>query len=713
MTATIRKTSGFPGFLFLFVLVFGGAWAAQAPAAQGAGEGQDLLLRHREWLKITDTFILPAEKEAFLSLTNERDRDMFMEAFWKQRDPRPDTPRNEFREEIEKRFRFVMENFGRLALREAWQTDQGRIYMILGPPQSKDTYEGTSGLHPAVIWHYIGDPIKKLPQAFDLVFFQRGGGGEFRLYDPISDGPASLLVDTRQFNRNNPIEVFQKIKDIAPPLARAALTIVPNQMPSNYRPTPQNTMIIADIFASAKRGISTAYVNHFLNYRGIVGPEYLANFIESDASASLVRDGGRGMTFLHFAILPRHSSFDYDPSSDQYGCDFKLTVGLKSGETTVFQYVRDYPFRFPAGQVENVRKNGIAVQDIVPVAQGKFKLTVLLQNAVGKEFSLFEKSLDVPAETGPAELTEPFIGYGLQEAPEPDYAPYKLAGRRILTDPRATINRADTLVYGLSVLRLPPDLWAGGTVDVAAAGTMSGGKPVTLRTIKLSETEYSPTLTITGETPAVDLRPDYYELTFSLKNAAGRVLAATEANFILSPVAEVPRAVILHSTVPESRAFLFDYGLAVQYDQSGDAARAEEAYRKIQRDHPEFEEGMFRFANFLVRAGNNTEALEIVELFAASSNFRFDYFLIKGLALEEKGAWEAALANLLEARKLYGGDTRVLNALGGCYYRTGKKAEAREALNASLRLASGQAEVRALLERIEKERPEDPPTAFD
>ncbi len=67
---------------------------------------------------------------------------MFMEAFWKQRDSRLDTPRNEFREEIEKRFRFVMENFGRLALREAWQTDQA-IYMILGPPQSKDTYEWT------------------------------------------------------------------------------------------------------------------------------------------------------------------------------------------------------------------------------------------------------------------------------------------------------------------------------------------------------------------------------------------------------------------------------------------------------------------------------------------------------------------------------------------------------------------------------------------
>jgi len=170
-------------------------------------------------------------------------------------------------------------------------------------------------------------------------------------------------------------------------------------------------------------------------------------------------------------------------------------------------------------------------------------------------------------------------------------------------------------------------------------------------------------------------------------------------------VADVPRAVILHSTVPESRAFLFDYGLAVQYDQAGDAARAEAAYRKIQREHPEFEEGMFRFANFLARAGKNAEALETVERFAASADFRFDYFLIKGLALKEKGACEEALANLLEARTLYGGDTRVLNALGECYYRTGKKAEAREALNASLRLASGQTEVRALLERIEKERP--------
>jgi GWxTD domain-containing protein len=702
MTEKIRGLTRLPGFILILALAQPGFAAAQNPVKE-----QDLLLRHREWLKLTSTFILPAERDVFLTLLTERDRDMFMEAFWKQRDPTPETAVNEYKEEMERRFKYVKETFGRETTREAWQTDQGRIYMILGPPKGRDNFEGTSGLQPAMVWHYYGDPLKKLPRVFDLIFYRRGGGGEFKLYDPGSDGPASLLVDTRQLDLTNASEVYNKIRDLAPSLAQASLSVIPNQIPYNYRPTTQNTMILADIFESAKKNVNTSYAAHFQNYRGIVSAEYLPNYIENDATLSIVYDGVRDLNFLHFSILPRRASIDYDEPKDQYYCNFKLSVTLRRGEEVVFQYSRDYPFSFSSDLVENIKTNGIAVQDLLPVAEGKFKLTVLLQNTVGKEFSLFEKNIEVPAGVGPVRMAEPVVGFGFQDTPAADFVPYKFLGRQILTDPRGTINAADKLAFALEIVRLPRELWTGGTVEIATVGSQSEGKSVPVRTIKLSDLPYTPTMTIVDEVSASNLQPEYYELTFTLKNAAGEILGTTAANFILSPAAVVPHAVSINNAMPEEKAFLYYYGVAVQYAQVGDPGKAEEAFRKARDLKPDYKEGIIQYADFLARAGKPAEALEMIEPFASSENYRFDYFRIKGTALKEKGEYDAAIQSLLEAYKIYNSDTRLLNALGFCFYKTGRRAEALNALSVSLRLDPGQNEVRDLLDRVEKELKEN------
>ncbi len=76
------------------------SWPASS-AAQTKVREKDLPPRHQDWLKLTTTFILPAERDVFLSLTGERDRDIFIEAFWKQRDPTQATPQNEYKDEME------------------------------------------------------------------------------------------------------------------------------------------------------------------------------------------------------------------------------------------------------------------------------------------------------------------------------------------------------------------------------------------------------------------------------------------------------------------------------------------------------------------------------------------------------------------------------------------------------------------------------------
>ncbi|HEX6900409.1 MAG TPA: VWA domain-containing protein [Thermoanaerobaculia bacterium] len=57
------------------------------------------------WLDEVDPLMTPRERELFLGLAGDADRQAFIEAFWKARDPFLQTPRNEARERWEERLR--------------------------------------------------------------------------------------------------------------------------------------------------------------------------------------------------------------------------------------------------------------------------------------------------------------------------------------------------------------------------------------------------------------------------------------------------------------------------------------------------------------------------------------------------------------------------------------------------------------------------------
>jgi len=68
--------------------------------------------------------------------------------------------------------------------------------------------------------------------------------------------------------------------------------------------------------------------------------------------------------------------------------------------------------------------------------------------------------------------------------------------------------------------------------------------------------------------------------------------------------------------------------------------------------------------------------------------------------VKDKGEYRPAIQSLLEGNKIYDSDTRLLNALGFCFYKTGQK---KDALNASLRLNPEQPDIKELVARVEKE----------
>jgi GWxTD domain-containing protein len=137
---------------------------------------QELKGAYKTWLNQDVLYIITDEEaKSFKSLSNDEERDAFIEQFWLRRNPNPDSPDNEYREEHYRRIAYANEHFA--AGKPGWKTDRGHIYIAFGKPDSTDShpsggaYErpmdeggGETSTFPFEVWHYrylegIGDNI--------------------------------------------------------------------------------------------------------------------------------------------------------------------------------------------------------------------------------------------------------------------------------------------------------------------------------------------------------------------------------------------------------------------------------------------------------------------------------------------------------------------------------------------------------------------------
>jgi GWxTD domain-containing protein len=664
---------------------------------------KDLPEQYREWLKLVAYHIQPVERDVFMQLTNSRDRDLFIEMFWKQRDPTPGTPENEYRDELLKRFQYVNEFLGRATTREGWRTDQGRYYMILGPPASIERFDATIGIVPCQSWSYYGDARKDLPPQFILLFYQRGGIGEYKLYDPVSDGPGRLLLD--QKDPGDPFDygaLHDKIYDLAPTLAELSITRIPGEYNYDLSPSPRNNILLAAILSVPKKDVNPAYASHFLNYKGVVSTEYLTNFVESHSSTALIQDPVTGLRFLHFSIVPADVNVDAYVPKNQFYCNFRVDVSLRDGEAVIFQYSREFPLYFPESDWDRVKANGLAVEDSFPISEGKFKLSVLLTNTVGKQFSVLEKDVVVPPERSTPSIDGPFLGYKFETYQRDVHIPFKVNDRKLVTDPKMTFAKADEIAILFNVLNVTEDLLRGGEARISVRGLREANPVQRSYTVRLDTTPFQKILSIPQTIPAAELDPDYYEILVKLVGAGGETLDEKKASFIVSPSAAMGHPIANAKGFALANQFLYRYMLAQQAEKMNRVQAAKSLYDEAFQLNPDYKEGVVMYGSFLNKVGAFGEALQVAEKLKGDDRRQFPYYIIRGQALMGQEKYENALTELLLANRIYNSDTNVLNSLGRCYYRLGRKAEALDALNASLKLNPDQDAVKKLIQEIEK-----------
>lgn len=678
-----------------WVLILGGLFLVPLPAQQKAKP--KMPEAYRKWLDEEVVYIItPRERDVFRQLTTDRERDIFMAAFWKQRDPTPETPRNEFQEEHYRRLAYANQFYGRSAPRPGWMTDRGRVYIVLGPPQNIESYDSVMGVNPAEIWFYLGDPAVGLPTAFNVIFYKRHGTGEYILYSPVDDGPRALIADDMGEAGQEDRTLYQRLAKLEPNLAPQVLSLIPGERVMPGTVSLASTRLMATVFAAPQKKIEDKYAEALLKYKDVIEVDYSANYIASDSYVTVIRNPG-GPDLVHYSVEPQRISVE--SSGEQFSLNFELN-GRVSDEkgNTVFQFVKEVPLTLSPEQFKDLGSTSLAIQDLFPLVPGTYRFDLLLKNTLSKAFTSLAETITVAGESASPQLGPLLLGYRLERSASAssDFVPFKTSGGQLLVQARKTFAQKDDLNVFFQGSGLTAELREGGRLRF---DIFRREAPFLTKTIKILDYERAPDFLEVF--PLKDFPPDYYKIRVALLGRDGAEVAAKDGNFEVSPRPDVRRPLIVAKVMPAARAEEYDYNLGIQWLNLG---RNQEAYAFLEKAYgknPNQLRYVLGLAHVLYARGEYQRVRDILAPFAADkATDQVPYFL--GKASHALGKYDAAISFYQDYLSRFGMNLEVLNLLGMAYYRSGKPAEALAAWKKSLEVKPAQEDIKKLVAELEK-----------
>ncbi|HXR98497.1 MAG TPA: GWxTD domain-containing protein [Terriglobales bacterium] len=180
------------------------ALSAKQRRAQQKALEKELNPEDKKWLNEDVAYIISdEERQSFLQLTNEDEREAFIEAFWQRRNPDPESSFNQYKEDYYQRFAYANQHFA--AGVPGWKTDRGRIYITWGKPDEQDNHDaggaydrpieeggGSTSTYPFEDWTY--NYLEGIGSDIHLEFVDTCQCGEFHLTTDPGEKDALLHV---------------------------------------------------------------------------------------------------------------------------------------------------------------------------------------------------------------------------------------------------------------------------------------------------------------------------------------------------------------------------------------------------------------------------------------------------------------------------------------------------------------------------------------
>jgi GWxTD domain-containing protein len=679
----------------IVLLLLGGLILGALPAGAQKVAVKDLPERFRRWLEEEVVYIIsPREKSVFLQLGNDREREMFITAFWKARDEDPSTPENKAKDEHYRRIEYANSHFGRGLQAGGWRTDMGRIYITLGEPKTNERYENEADVYPMIVWFYQGLGASGLPNAFYVVFFKKDNAGDYILYSPIRDGPQKLMPFYNG-DMANPVQAWGELRQRMPELADLSMSLIPGEYVYGMYPSPSSDILINQkIPKMGYDSVKDGYAEKLLKYKDVVEVEYTANYIENDALVEVTRDAA-GRAFVHYLIEPARLSIERFEGLYRTTFDVNGIVSDASGRT-VYQFDRRVPLELDDEQFAKIRDRRVSFQDVFPLIEGDYKLSLLWKNTVSKEFTSLEATLSIP----PARtltLSTPILANRVvrNSAFNGQVKPFTVGETQIVSSPRNDFTVQDTMSLFCEVGGLTDELKAKGSLVITISRNNQVVNAVTKPLAGASEP-----LRILEDFPLATYVPDYYTAAVALVDGARTEVLSAKASFFITMQTALPRSWIMYAPLPPAADAFYINARGLQYDRTGDTAKARPLLEEACRRAP----GSVPYALDLARLYVELKDFAAVERLAgpfyqAKKNYEFAEAL--GQSAQALGRYPEAIVYYKDYLTYFGTNLNVLNAIGDCYVKTGDLAGAITVWKKSLELSPSQPELKKKLADIQ------------
>src|SRR5271170_3935994 len=357
---------------------------------------QELGKTYKKWLDEDVAWIITdEERRAFKQLSNDEERDQFIEAFWQRRDPTPDTEENEFKEEHYRRIEYANEHFA--AGLPGWKTDRGRIFIMYGPADEIDahpsggTYDrpieeggGTTSTFPFEDWRYRY--LEGIGQEVEIEFVDTCMCGDYHM--TIDRGEKDALLHTP----NGGETLYEQMG-----MASKADRFTSNGL-ETLGPGPNSTTQASKEFDRLERfaKLTAPPPVKFKDLEEVVSHKISMNLMPFDVRADFVKITG-DTVLVPFTVQLKNRDITFaNKDGVQRG-----VVNIFGRVTTLSGHIAQtfedtVQADIPAELLAKSAENSQVYWKAVPLRSGRYRVDIVVKDVNGDRVGTWSKGIQVP-----------------------------------------------------------------------------------------------------------------------------------------------------------------------------------------------------------------------------------------------------------------------------------------------------------------------------
>jgi len=370
----------------------------RAPIGKKEAKKRDKKLLHelgneyRDWLEEDVVYIITKEeRDAFLQLGTNEERDQFIETFFDRRNPDPESLTNSFKDEHYRRIAYANEHFSSGI--PGWKTDRGHIYILWGPPDEIEahptggTYDrtmqeggGSTTTYPWEKWRYRH--MEDIGENVEIEFVDPSGSGEYHI--TMDPGEKNALAHVPGAGLS--------LSEILNPSLRAQRFSNTN---GTTLPAPIGGIGI-DEFDNMERYFKVQQPPRFKDLQAYVTVRVVRDRLPLEYRTDFLRVTSDSV-MVPITVQMANRNLTYENKDGVQSALLNLYGQISTPTGRVIQRFEDVITNsVPESLYPTVMNTSSIYQKVVPLRPGLYKLDVVVKDVHGGEIGTIQTALRVP-----------------------------------------------------------------------------------------------------------------------------------------------------------------------------------------------------------------------------------------------------------------------------------------------------------------------------